>query len=426
MLLGVIADDFTGASDIANTLSKGLREQGGLRTTQYLGVPQHPPDPDVEAGVISLKTRSVSAERAVSVSLDALRWLRDQGCRQVVFKYCSTFDSTPEGNIGPVAEALARELGVAGVVVCPAFPTVGRTVYQGHLFVNDRPLNESGMQNHPLNPMTDADIRRWLSRQCTAPVGFVAWPIVERGATDLRDALDRAAKASQTLVIVDAVRDEDLITIGRACRNAPLVTGGSGIAIALPDNFIAAGAARGSQTQFRGIAGPEAVLAGSCSGATLRQIEVHATDHPALNIDLECVMSGKLPSADLVEFVLVNEGNAPLIYSSGTPDQVLATQQKYGRERIAASLDRLFAEVARTLVGRGVRRLVVAGGETSGAVVSALGLDELTIGPEIDPGVPVLFTKGERPLALALKSGNFGTPNFFSKALNRLQSGPGR
>jgi 3-dehydrotetronate 4-kinase len=424
MLLGIIADDFTGASDIANTLAKGLPGQGGLRTAQFLGIPSAPAPADIEAGVIALKSRSIASEEAVAQSLSALAWLKAQGCRQFVFKYCSTFDSTPEGNIGPVGEALARELGATGVVVCPAFPGAGRTVYQGHLFVHDRLLSESGMQNHPLNPMTDPDIRRWLARQTRAPVGLVPWPVVRAGADAIRKTLAAAGTRGETLVIVDAITDEDLVAIGGACKTADLLTGGSGIAIGLPANFVEAGLATGAVASFAGIAGPEAILAGSCSSATRQQIDVHAKSHPVLAIDVEAAMHGELNPAALVDFIAKNRGSAPLVYSSADPAKVSALQEKYGGAKIAETLDSLFAATAAKLVVEGVRRLVVAGGETSGAVVSALDLGALSIGPEIDPGVPVLVANSEKPLALALKSGNFGAPDFFAKALRRLEGQP--
>lgn len=420
MLLGVIADDFTGASDIANTLAKGLPGQGGLRTVQYLGVPGDKAAKDVEAGVIALKSRSVAADAAVEQSLAALRWLLDQGCRQIVFKYCSTFDSTPAGNIGPVAEALAGVLEVKGVVACPAFPGAGRTVYQGHLFVKDRLLNESGLQNHPLNPMTDADTRRWLRQQTTGDVGHVDIGTVRQGPAGIETALRAHAAKGNALVIVDAIADDDLVAIGRAVASQRLVTGGSGIAIGLPANFIEQGLAVGTQASVPGIEGPEAILAGSCSGATREQVEIHRRNHPALAVDVAEVMEARTVAADLVSFLLANRGRAPLVYSSATPVEVRAVQERFGRERVAEALDSLFADTARHLVEAGIRRLVVAGGETSGAVVSALDLGALTIGPEIDPGVPVLVSSGEKPVALALKSGNFGAPDFFDKALERL------
>jgi 3-dehydrotetronate 4-kinase len=415
MLLGVIADDFTGASDIANTLAKG-----GLATIQFLGVPGRDAPAGCEAGVVALKSRSIPAEEAVEVSLRAFEWLKAQGCRQYVFKYCSTFDSTPEGNIGPVGEALARELNVLGVPACPAFPTTGRTVYQGHLFVGDRLLNESGLEHHPLNPMTDPDLRRWLARQTSDPVGLVPWTVVRLGGGAIRLALAEAVAKGQRLVIVDAITDDDLGAIGEACADAPLLTGGSGIALGLPRNFIRTGLASGQGSAFSGVDGPEAILAGSCSRATLGQIETHRKNHPVLEVEVEAAMEGRTNAAALAAFVHDNRGRAPLVYSSAPPERVRGLQERFGREQVAQRLDGLFADTARLLVAEGVRRLVVAGGETSGAVVSALSLDAVAIGPEIDPGVPALAAADGRPLALALKSGNFGAPDFFAKALRIL------
>ncbi|MGK9051370.1 3-oxo-tetronate kinase [Neorhizobium petrolearium] len=425
MLLGVIADDFTGASDIANTLAKGHDGRGGLVTSQFMGVPDHNAAPEIEAGVVSLKSRSIPAREAVEQSLAALSWLKAQGCRQFVFKYCSTFDSTPEGNIGPVGEALAEALGVKGVVACPAFPAMGRTVYQGHLFVNDRLLNESGMQNHPVTPMTDANIRRWLRLQTAGEVGLVSTATLSKGADAVRGALQASAARGETLVIVDAVGDDDLVTIGRACMDAPLLTGGSGIALGLPANFIERGLASGRSEMFRGKQGPEAILAGSCSGTTRGQIEVHARHHPVLQISVHDVIERRTTSDDLVAFITANHGKAPLVYSSGTPEQVAEAQRRHGRETVSERLDELFALTAQRLVDGGVRRLVVAGGETSGAVAQALDLGDVIIGPEISAGVPVLVSR-RRDIALALKSGNFGGPSFFEDALAVLAGGNSR
>jgi uncharacterized protein YgbK (DUF1537 family) len=416
----VIADDFTGAGDIANTLARGIGHQGGLAVAQYICVPETAASTGVEAGVISLKTRTVPAQSAVEQSLKALGWLQQQGCRQFVFKYCSTFDSTPQGNIGPVGEALADRLGVRGVVACPAFPAAGRTVYQGHLFVNNRLLNESGMEHHPLTPMTDPDIRRWLTHQSRSPVGLVATPVVRSGANAVRAALDSAAERRETLVITDAALDADLFTIGEACANSPLLTGGSGIALALPANFVASGEAKGAQIAFEGIDGPEAILAGSCSGTTHCQIFVHAQDHPVLAISVDKVMDGSTGAETLMDFLRQNRGREPLVFSSATPEDVVAAQARYGRQAVSDRLDALFAEVAQQLVADGVRRLVVAGGETSGAVAQVLDLGDLLIGPEIDPGVPIVISR-RHEMALAFKSGNFGRPTFFAHALSALK-----
>ena len=420
MLLGVIADDFTGASDIANTLAKGLPEQGGLVVAQYQGLPSESAAAEIEAGVIALKSRSIAADDAIAQSIAALRWLLDQGCEQIVFKYCSTFDSTPAGNIGPVAEALANALGVRGVLACPAAPALGRTIHMGHLFVHDRLISESGMQHHPLTPMTDPDIRRWLARQTKTPVGHVPISTVRAGVSAVRESLVRAASCGETLVIADAAIDDDLLNLGQACRGARLISGGSGIALGLPANFIAEGKARGSRGAFAGVDGPAVVLAGSCSAATRRQIEAYAQRHPALRLDIDAVMASRIGAADLTAFLTENLDRSPMVYSSGDPDVVAKAQTRYGGDRLADTLDRLFADTARNLVTNGLRRLVVAGGETSGAVTQALNLGPLTIGPEIEPGVPILMD-GHRKIALALKSGNFGGRDFFANALAAMQ-----
>ncbi|TPK62406.1 four-carbon acid sugar kinase family protein [Mesorhizobium sp. B2-4-15] len=420
MLLGVIADDFTGGSDIANTIAKGLPGQGGLRTAQFVRVPTRDAAPDIQAGVISLKTRSIPANEAIRQSLAALAWLRAQGCEQFVFKYCSTFDSTAEGNIGQVAEAIAKALSVEGVVVCPAFPTMGRTIYQGHLFVRDQLLNESGMQHHPLTPMTDPDIRRWLQRQCDGVIGHVPWLAVKAGSGTIASALREAAVQGRSLVVVDAIDDADLLAIGEAAEDSRFLTGGSGIAMGLPRNFISRGKAGGASPATVSMDGSEAIIAGSCSSATRDQIEFHMQSHPGLAVGVDQVMAGSITEDDIISFAMANAGRAPVVYSSATPAEVEAAQVRYGREAVAGRLDRLFAISARQLVANGVKRLVVAGGETSGAVVSALDVDSLVVGMEIDPGVPLLSVTAPVPIALALKSGNFGSRDFFSKALQRM------
>lgn len=411
MLLGVIADDFTGAGDIAVALAKGV--SGGLKTVQFLGVPKAPAPEGTEAGVVALKSRSIAPREAVRQSLEALEWLLAQGARQIVFKYCSTFDSTAEGNIGPVAEALADRLGAEHVVFCPAFPANGRTVFQGNLFVNDVPLSESSMAHHPLTPMTDADIRRVLRAQTTRGVGHVAYKTVRAGA----DAVAAAVVDAAPFVIVDAITDEDLVTIARSQKAARLVTGGSGMAAGLADNFVRGGDAAGGEPPLGHVEGAEIVLAGSCSTATLGQIARHKEAHPAMLIDVEAVMTGQAEAATYLPFLLDNAGRAPLLYSSADKSELKRLQETYGAAPLAKRLDDLFGDIAARAVEAGVRRVVVAGGETSGAVATALGHASLRVGREIDPGVPVLTTTDGSNVALALKSGNFGAPDFFEKAL---------
>ncbi|PVB60966.1 3-oxo-tetronate kinase [Labrenzia sp. 011] len=410
MLLGCIGDDFTGSSDLANTLAKG-----GMRTVQYTGVPDAPAGKDVEAGVIALKSRSIAPADAVTQSLQALEWLRAQGCEQFFFKYCSTFDSTPEGNIGPVADALAEALDAYKVIVCPAFPGTGRSVYQGYLFVKDRLLNESGMQNHPLTPMTDADLRRWLAPQTRYKVGHVPAATVFAGADEISRSLEDLHRAGHRHVIVDAIRDEDLIEIGRAAKGLPLITGGSGVALGLPGNF----GFTASQVPWTGQAGKSVALSGSCSLATRGQVAYHAARHPAREIVAADVIEGRLQPEEITAWLLAADG-LPLAYSSADPEAVAAIQAQYGRERSSGALEAFFARVAGLAVAGGAARVISAGGETSGAVVEGLGLDTLEIGPEIDPGVPSL--RAGPDLVVALKSGNFGTVDFFEKA-DRILAG---
>jgi uncharacterized protein YgbK (DUF1537 family) len=391
-----------------------------MRVTQYCGVPSAPAAASAEAGVVALKSRTIPAAEAVAQSLAALDWLRAQGCRQFLFKYCSTFDSTPEGNIGPVAEALAAALGASRVIVCPVFPAAGRTLFQGHLFVGDRLLSESGMRDHPLTPMTDPDIRRWLGRQTGLGIGHVPLATVFDGPRSIRAALDAEDAAGRTLVVVDAVRDEDLLAIGAAADGLPLVTGGSGIALGLPENFRRQGLLAGGGGGWIGTAGRAAILSGSCSIATRGQVDAHRASHPALEIDVDAVIAGETTAADVAGWLLAQNDGLPLAYSSADPDHVRAAQVRHGREASAAAIEALFAETARRLVAGGVKRLITAGGETSGAVVEGLALEALEIGPEIDPGVPAVRA-GD--LALALKSGNFGRPTFFAEAARVLGAG---
>ena len=408
MLLGCIGDDFTGSSDLANTLAKQ-----GMRTVQYTGVPSYAAGADVEAGVVALKSRSIDPDEAVRQSLEALQWLKAQGCTQFVFKYCSTFDSTAEGNIGPVADALAKALQADKVIVCPAFPGTGRSVYQGHLFVKDKLLSESGMEKHPLTPMTDPDLRRCLAAQSQLSIGHVSSLDVLNGTDAITAALDAQHQQGNTLIVVDAIRDEDLMQIGAAAEGLKLITGGSGIAMGLPANFQAKGLISGEVTHWAGQHGPCVALSGSCSGTTRAQIEEHAKTDPIFEVPAADVMNKLLTPEMAVTWALEQQG-IPLIYSSADSETVAAVQKLFGREEAAALLEGFFAECSRLLVAKGVTRLLVAGGETSGAVVEGLALDSLEIGVEIDPGVPAL--RAGKDFVIALKSGNFGSPDYFRKA----------
>ena len=420
LLLGCIADDFTGATDLASMLVRA-----GMRTVQTIGVPRSDDFVgDAEAVVVALKSRTIPARDAVAQSLNALAWLKARNPRQVYFKYCSTFDSTDAGNIGPVADALLDALGSSFTIACPAFPANKRTIYQGHLFVGDTLLSESPMRDHPLTPMRDANLVRVLGRQTKRRVGLVPWPIVQRGANAIRAEFVRLQGDGIGYAIVDAVDDEDLLDIGAACADLPLVTAGSGIALGLPQNFRDHGQAApdSGAAPLPAVEGKSAVLAGSCSAATRAQVAVFAQSHVAVALD---PLSGD-PPATMAAIAIASverelaAGRAFLIYSTVEPDRLAQVQAGLGRERAAGDVEETFRLIASALVKRGVRRLVVAGGETSGAVVQALGIEALSIGPQIDPGVPWTTSLGDPAIALALKSGNFGAEDFFAKALAML------
>lgn len=420
LMLGCIADDFTGATDLANTL---VRQ--GMRSVQLIGVPDGDlAVGDVDAIVIALKSRTNAAAQAVAESLAALAWLRAAGCRQYFFKYCSTFDSTAKGNIGPVTEALMQALDSDFSIACPAFPENGRTLYKGHLFVGDALLSESGMQNHPLTPMTDANLVRVLAAQCTTKVGLVPFDTVERGARAIVDAFEALRSSGHRHAIVDAISDTHLTAIGEACADLPLVTGGSGVAVGLPSNFRRAGllANHDAADSLPAVGGLAAVLSGSCSSATLEQVNRGKSRWPSFHVDPMAAAQGRDVAAQAIEFANTKIADGPvLIYASAAADEVSQVQAKLGRERASALVEDVMARVARGLVDHGVRKLVVAGGETSGAVVNALGIGALRIGPQIDPGVPWTASIGDLKLALALKSGNFGGPEFFHKALECIE-----
>jgi uncharacterized protein YgbK (DUF1537 family) len=415
LLLGCIADDFTGATDLANTLVKG-----GMTAVQVIGVPTGPL-PEADAIIIALKSRTAPVGDAVAQSIAACDALLAAGAKQIFWKYCSTFDSTDQGNIGPVADALLKRLGSGFALACPAFPTNGRTIYLGHLFVGNALLNESGMENHPLTPMTDANLVRVLGRQTDGAVGLVPFNTVEQGAAATRQAMMRLAEQGRRYAIVDAVTDQHLLAIGEAAAQHALITGGSGIAMGLPENFRRAGLlpARGNAASLPPMQGMAAVVAGSCSRATLGQIGL-ARDHvPVLELDALATPDAATLTAQALEWVAgkLSADRPVVIAASAPPEKVAALQAKLGRDAAGALIEAAMATIAEGLVARGVGRLVVAGGETSGAVVQRLGVTALRIGPEIDPGVPWTFAE-PRGLHLALKSGNFGARDFFLKAFD--------
>ena len=420
MLLGCIADDFTGATDLANNLTRG-----GMRTVQTVGVPRGQLPDDVDAVVVALKSRTIPAAEAIAQSLAALKWLQLIDCKQIYFKVCSTFDSTPAGNIGPVTEALMQALGCDFTIACPAFPAAGRTVFKGNLFVGDVPLNESGMRHHPLTPMTDANLVRVLQAQMQGKVGLIDYADVARGPQVIRARIAELKSAGVKAAIVDAISNDDLMRLGLAVRDMPLVTAGSGVAIGLPQNFSLPAANAATLPRMKG---HRAIVSGSCSVATNAQV-AHFTSSGGAARALDPVKLAAIETAGEAEIERVMKWATSLmatqpvlIYSTADPAAVLSTQALLGANQAGTLIEQALAKIACGLVDAGVDQLVVAGGETSGAVVQALGIEAMRIGPQIDPGVPWTMSVGgkRQPVALALKSGNFGADDFFTKAFRVL------
>ena len=418
MLLGAVADDLTGATDLCLMLTRE-----GMRTVQVIGVPDSGFDfTDADAVVVALKSRTIEPDVAIDLSRRAAQALLDAGAHQLIFKYCSTFDSTPKGNIGPVADALLDMVGESAAIVCPAFPENGRTIYQGHLFVGNVLLSDSLMRHHPLTPMTDSSLVRVLQAQTDRTVGLIPHSTVRKGATAIRSAIREAADRGESLLVVDAVANDELRSIGEAVSDMKLITGGSGIALGLPVNFRRAGQLDSARSSYHFDApeGRSVALAGSCSDATRRQVKA-AMERcmPALKIDPIEIAQGTTTTGGVRAWVQSQDATA-LVYSSTDPQEVRSAQEKLGPQA-GEIVEQFLAGVAVALRDNGYRRFVVAGGETSGAVVQALGVNALEIGAEIDPGVPWTLSLGDdQPIALALKSGNFGAEDFFIKAWSAL------
>ncbi|WP_343115480.1 3-oxo-tetronate kinase [Ostreiculturibacter nitratireducens] len=421
MRIGAVADDITGATDLCLMLTRE-----GLRTVQVMGLPESGQRlPEADAVVIALKSRSIAAEQAVDLSRAAARALLDQGAEQILFKYCSTFDSTDEGNIGPVTAALMELTGTRLTIACPSFPAAGRTTYKGHLFVGDALLSDSPLKDHPLNPMRDSNLVRVLQRQTSMKVGLAQIGTIWQGSDALRKEFAVREAAGDNILIVDTLTDADLQTIGAACEGMPLVTGGSGIALGLAANFVRAGkvSPRPIPARMPAPKGRAAILAGSCSAATLGQIAAaRAAGLPLFGLDAVALAEGRQTAAEAAEWAVAQSPDSrPLIYSSATPEKLLEVQQRLGRHGAGTMIEQALGEVAQRLKEAGFVRFIVAGGETSGSVVAALGVTMLEIGPEIAPGVPWTRSVGSPDLALALKSGNFGAPDFFVRAWDLLE-----
>ncbi|MEO8936898.1 MAG: 3-oxo-tetronate kinase [Burkholderiaceae bacterium] len=423
-LLGCIADDFTGATDLANNLVRS-----GMRAVQTIGVPDGSFDGEADAIVVALKSRTIAPADAVTQSLAALRWLLDAGARQIYFKYCSTFDSTDEGNIGPVIDALLDALDADFTIACPAFPENQRTVFKGHLFVGDQLLGDSPMRHHPLTPMTDANLVRVLQSQTRRKVGLVPYDVVARGPAAIAECFAVLHAEDIGIAVLDAISNDDLMKIGPALAGMRLVTGGSGIAIGLPQNWRATGelAPDVPSDALPPATGMRAVVSGSCSSATNAQVaRFRAAGGAAFAIDPLALASDRDVVGEALRWAEPLLSQRPvLIYATAAPEAVAAVQSALGARRAGALVEEALARIARGLVQRGVRSIVVAGGETSGAVVQALGIRQLVIGSQIAPGVP--WTAARSPvcddatLHIALKSGNFGGPDFFAQAFAALE-----
>jgi uncharacterized protein YgbK (DUF1537 family) len=414
--LGCIADDFTGATDLANNLVRA-----GMRTVQTIGVPRGPVE-GADAIVIALKSRTIAPAEAVAQSLAALEWLQRAGCAQFYFKVCSTFDSTAQGNIGPVAEALMQRLGIDFCCVTPAFPANARTVFKGYLFVGGVLLSESGMKNHPLTPMTDANLVRVLQAQVQGRVGLIAHEHVRGGFESIARQVATLRNAGMRFGIVDAIDDADLLALGKAIADHKLVVAGSGVAIGLPQNVGLAANAQASELPAAG--GFRAIVSGSCSVATNAQVaDFIARGGAARAIDPLNLVSGADVATDALRWAQTRlEAGPVLFYSTASPESVKEVQKRLGVGAAGELVEAALAEVAKGLVDAGVRQLVVAGGETSGACVQALGIEQMRIGPQIDPGVPWCHAvTPSGAIHIALKSGNFGTPDFFTKAFGQLR-----
>ncbi len=414
-VLGCIADDFTGATDIA-----GLLARSGVAVSLRIGVPEQPPENTAALEVIALKCRTASVDEAVNDTCAALRWLQQAGAQRFFWKYCSTFDSTAEGNIGPVAEALMQALGTDQTIYCPAFPENGRSIFMGNLFVGTEPLAESPMKNHPLTPMRDSNLMRLLEPQVTKPVALINRLKVAEGADAVNAEMAALAKIGNAAhIVVDAVADEDLCTIATACRNMPLLTGGSALAMSLPGLYSEDGLLdlKSARVTHRAPDGAALVLSGSCSEMTNAQVD-HYKASGAASYQLDPLILAEQGVQKCLDWLAEEDlHSAPIIYATADPASVKAAQDKLGVDRAGALVEEALAAIAVFARDAGVRRFIIAGGETSGAVTQALGVTALSIGPEIAPGVPWNFCDSDNiPIALTLKSGNFGTEEFFTEA----------
>jgi uncharacterized protein YgbK (DUF1537 family) len=416
--LGCIADDYTGATDLASFLVAS-----GLRTIQLNGLPESDEPVDLskyDAVVIALKSRTCPVDEAVSDSLESAEYLIQQGCQKFFFKYCSTFDSTTKGNIGPVIDALMDKLDVTSTIVCPALPVNGRTVYKGDLYVNGQPLHESPMKDHPLTPMSDSNLKRLIEAQGNGIAEIVNVAVIDSGESVIVEALQKASEQSK-YIILDALNTEHLINISHSVKAFKFITGGSGLATDLAQEYVQLGGTlNGQSNKDQNNASPVLILSGSCSAMTQQQVAVYQQAHPALQLNPIQIANGEQTVDSINQWMLNNIAASPLIYASANAESVNLVHQTLGKNEAAELIEQTFCELALKAKINGARNFIVAGGETSGAVVKALDIRAFEIGQSIVPGVPVVTTLDEVSISLALKSGNFGQQDFFVKAKRKL------
>ena len=415
MLIGVIGDDFTGSSDIANNLKKA-----GMSVSMYAGIPKKKDKKlSSQAVVIALKTRTIPVKKAVKESIKALNWLKNANCKKIIYKYCSTFDSTKKGNIGPVIDALMENLKCDFTIACPSFPDAGRSLYFGHMFVNGIPLNECGMENHPLTPMTDHNLVRWLNYQTKNKVGLIDITTVKKGSGEIKKKIVSLKKQGMKYCLIDTIENIDFDQICEGTKHLKMLTGGSGIALGLPKIFKKQGLIKKNNKILPKINSYSIIISGSCSNTTLSQIKNYKNKHPSLSLEPEKIINDLEYLRKVINWVIKNKKNKPLLYSSSKPDIVKKNQKEYGKDLIASKIESFFQDVVSKLYEEDFKKIVSAGGETSGAVVKGLGIEELQIGQEISAGVPIMW-EPNKSIKIALKSGNFGQEDFFSRALKML------
>ena len=415
MLIGVIGDDFTGSSDIANNLKKA-----GMSVSMYAGIPKKKDKKlSSQAVVIALKTRTIPVKEAVKESIKALNWLKNANCKKIIYKYCSTFDSTKKGNIGPVIDALMENLKCDFTIACPSFPDAGRSLYFGHMFVNGIPLNECGMENHPLTPMTDHNLVRWLNYQTKNKVGLIDIKTVKKGSGEIKKKIVSLKKQGMKYCLIDTIENIDFDQICEGTKHLKMLTGGSGIALGLPKIFKKQGLIKKNNKILPKINSYSIIISGSCSNTTLSQIKNYKNKHPSLSLEPNKIINDPEYLRKVINWVIKNKKNKPLLYSSSKPDIVKKNQKEYGKDLIASKIESFFQDVVSKLYEEDFKKIVSAGGETSGAVVKGLGIEELQIGQEISAGVPIMW-EPNKSIKIALKSGNFGQEDFFSRALKML------